>query len=342
MLSEDKFNEKQTQRDERRIDALLKQSQKLAHGSGDSKFRQMARDRAVKLRRAKLGKEPIHIASSYEPRGPMLEKLDMISRVGRGLRRGLDLYGKALGAREGGFATGTPKQALKRIGRIGQEVAGRLTLLPRTNVNPLGDAPSVRMRRAKERMPGAVRFTTKAKAAHDSEDVQEIAFPGRGGGDKSPSSLPTAAELKASLAPHFSSRGPLSRPFQTGAYKGKIGKGLKTLRRAAQHAGAVLGNIRAPKSERGDTPKQYAQNLQGLRQRKQEASAKVYDALAADHERVANIAAGIAAETGDIGLVSKGLKHMHHAVDAGDVAMKHALASTKINTDILPKFGRKK
>lgn len=334
MLSEDKFNEKQTQRDERRIDALLKQSQKLAHGSGDSKFRQMARDRAVKLRRAKLGKEPIHIASSYEPRGPMLEKLDMISRVGRGLRKGLDLYGKVLGAREGAFATGTPRQALKRIRRAGEEVAGRLTLLPGTDVNPLGAAPSERMRRAKGRMPGAVRFTKKVKdaqAAHDQEDVQEIAFPDRGGEDETPS-IPTAAQLKAKLAPHFSSRGPLSRPFRTGAYKGIIGKGLKTLRRAAQHAGAVLGNIRAPKEERGDTPRQYAQNLQGLRILKQQGSERVYKELAADHKMAANIAVGKDAKD----VAAK------HAKDAKNVAAEHGRASTQINKDVLPKFGRKR
>jgi len=71
MLNEDKLRDDQTP-----IAATLKQAQRLAHGNGegDSKFRKMARDRAVMLRRAQK-KGGVHINSSYEPQGTMLEKL---------------------------------------------------------------------------------------------------------------------------------------------------------------------------------------------------------------------------------------------------------------------------
>jgi len=52
MLNERKFTDKQTSRDERAINSLLKQAQVSAHsGDGTSKFSQMARDRASLLRK---------------------------------------------------------------------------------------------------------------------------------------------------------------------------------------------------------------------------------------------------------------------------------------------------
>jgi len=52
MLNERKFTDKQTSRDERAINSLLKQAQVSAHsGDGTSKFSQMARDRAALLRK---------------------------------------------------------------------------------------------------------------------------------------------------------------------------------------------------------------------------------------------------------------------------------------------------
>ena len=52
MLNERKFTDKQTSRDERAINSLLKQAQVSAHsGDGTSKFAQMARDRAALLRK---------------------------------------------------------------------------------------------------------------------------------------------------------------------------------------------------------------------------------------------------------------------------------------------------
>jgi hypothetical protein len=67
MLNERKFTDKQTSRDERAINSLLKQAQVSAHsGDGTSKFSQMARDRASLLRKTQKHLKKIKDSVEYD------------------------------------------------------------------------------------------------------------------------------------------------------------------------------------------------------------------------------------------------------------------------------------
>jgi len=360
MLNEDKLRDDQTPKDEARIAATLKQAQRLAHGKGegDSKFRKMARDRAVMLRRAQK-KGGVHINSSYEPQGTMLEKLDMLSKFGKRVARGVDVasraatsgvekagagianlppmraYGQFKGKMENNpIVSGSLKQAAGRLGKIakraGETVLGKLTLLPTTAKNPIGDTPRRRLERAQNyRSMGG-----RGKLPAPADDVQEIAFPGSGEPKRTDDSgfvgnLPTVDKVKAELAKKFASIGPMAKPYRTPVIPGIKGALAKKAIRAAQTIGAVARNIGVPKSERGDTPAGRLRILQNMRAAKQDNIAKVMNALGDAHHRASLVA-------------PRDQSNKHFKNELG--AFQSALGATERAIDIKnakpPKFGR--
>jgi len=362
MLNEDKLRDDQTPKDEARIAATLKQAQRLAHGKGDSKFRQMARDRAVMLRRAQK-KGGVHINSSYEPQGTMLEKLDMLSKFGKRVARGVDVasraatssvekagekitnlppmraYGQFKGKMENNpIVSGSLKQAAGRLGKIakraGETVLGKLTLLPTTAKNPIGDTPRRRLERAQNYRSMGGRGKLPVPSNDASNDVQEIALPGSGEPKRTDDSgfvgnLPTVATMKKAAGEKFKSMGSMAKPFRTPVIPGMKGALAKKAVRAAQTIGAVARNIGVPKSERGDTPAGRLRILQNMRAAKQDNIANMMNTLGNMHHSASLTAPRKQSDA-----------HFSNEMDAFKSALDATGKAIDIKTGKPPKFGR--